>query len=128
LAAISMGQNLLRKNKERTSLTKGSTESEPSADQRMQLCRIEQLLTDGDAASVRLLDLHQDADGHWVASLSCGHSQHLRHQPPWQNRPWVMASTQRQARLGEPFLCGWCAQRETETINNESERCNQALF
>ncbi|MFB8831117.1 DUF3565 domain-containing protein [Azotobacter sp. CWF10] len=24
-----------------------------------------------------------------MAVLSCGHTQHLRHQPPWQNRPWV---------------------------------------
>jgi hypothetical protein len=115
-----MGQNLLRKNKERTSLTKGSTESEPSADQRMQLCRIEQLLSPGDANPVRLLDFHQDVDGHWVANLSCGHTQHLRHQPPWQNRPWVLAAKQRQARLGELFPCGWCAQQATESIQNEN--------
>ncbi|WP_372983133.1 DUF3565 domain-containing protein, partial [Marinobacter sediminum] len=21
--------------------------------------------------------------------MSCGHFQHVRHNPPWQNRPWV---------------------------------------
>jgi hypothetical protein len=92
-----MGQNLLRKNQEWTSLTKRSTESEPSADQRMQFCRDDQLLPRRADAPARLLDFHQDAQGHWVASLLRGHSQLLRHQPPWQNRPWVMATRQRQA-------------------------------
>ena len=34
---------------------------------------------------------HQDAEGHWVAELSCGHSQHVRHQPPFTLRPWVLS-------------------------------------
>jgi len=25
----------------------------------------------------------------WVADLACGHTQHVRHDPPWQNRTWV---------------------------------------
>ncbi|MBP8184645.1 MAG: DUF3565 domain-containing protein [Pseudomonas sp.] len=116
-----MGQNLLRKNKERTSLTKASTESEPSADQRMQLCPDTALLTCHATDSIRLLDFHQDAQGHWVASLSCGHTQHLRHQPPWQNRPWVLAAEQRQARLGKAFPCGWCRQRAADSTLNEND-------
>ncbi|MBT9530851.1 MAG: DUF3565 domain-containing protein [Pseudomonas sp.] len=96
LAAISMGRDLLRKNKERTSLTKASPESEPSPDKREQ--------------TPLLLDFRQDDQGHWVALLSCGHTQHLRHQPPWQNRPWVVDQQQRHALLGQPFPCGWCAQ------------------
>ncbi|EPN68410.1 hypothetical protein A245_03798, partial [Pseudomonas syringae pv. actinidiae ICMP 19096] len=28
--------------------------------------------------------------------LSCGHTQHLRHQPPWQSRAWVLDPVQRQ--------------------------------
>ncbi|MFZ2319381.1 MAG: DUF3565 domain-containing protein [Pseudomonas sp.] len=96
LAAISMGRDLLRKNKERTSLTKASPESEPSPDKRDQ--------------AALLLDFRQDDQGHWVALLSCGHTQHLRHQPPWQNRPWVVDQQQRHALLGQPFPCGWCAQ------------------
>jgi hypothetical protein len=115
-----MGQNLLRKNNERTSLTKASTESEPSADQRGKLCPDAQLLPNNPADSARLLDFHQDPQGHWVANLSCGHSQHLRHQPPWQNRPWVLAAEQRQARLGEDFPCGWCKQRVTDSTLNEN--------
>lgn len=84
-------------NKERASLPKGTRESEPSKDGRQ------------DEAGVRLLDFRQDEHGDWVAVLSCGHTQHLRHQPPWQNRAWVLDAEQRQAHVGEPFLCGWCA-------------------
>jgi hypothetical protein len=29
-----------------------------------------------------------DGEGHWVADLTCGHTQHMRHQPPWMERPW----------------------------------------
>ncbi|MBG4647725.1 DUF3565 domain-containing protein, partial [Pseudomonas aeruginosa] len=25
-----------------------------------------------------MIDFHQDEEGHWVAVLSCGHTQHLR--------------------------------------------------
>ncbi|BAU76429.1 Hypothetical protein ppKF707_0067 [Metapseudomonas furukawaii] len=42
--------------------------------------------------------------------LSCGHTQHLRHQPPWQSRPWVLDPERRAALLETPFPCGWCAQ------------------
>ena len=33
---------------------------------------------------------HQDDEGHWVADLVCGHTQHVRHNPPLSNRPWVL--------------------------------------
>jgi len=52
----------------------------------------------------------QDEDGHWIAELSCGHTQHLRHQPPWQSRPWVLDAQARQEKIGQSFRCGWCAQ------------------
>ncbi|MES2819897.1 MAG: DUF3565 domain-containing protein [Pseudomonadota bacterium] len=94
LAAISMGRDLLHKKEERASLTKASTESEPAVDRR---------------PLTRLLDFHQDETGDWVALLSCGHTQHVRHQPPWQSRPWVQDPEQRRARLGSAFVCGWCA-------------------
>ncbi|TBU89731.1 DUF3565 domain-containing protein [Pseudomonas dryadis] len=59
-------------------------------------------------AQQTLVDFRQDEDGHWVAVLSCGHTQHLRHQPPWQNRAWVLDETQRRAHIGQNFRCGWC--------------------
>nr|WP_238540202.1 DUF3565 domain-containing protein [Pseudomonas sp. GM84] len=46
-----------------------------------------------------------------MVELSCGHSQHLRHQPPWQARPWVLDPAQRAQRIGQAFACGWCAQQ-----------------
>ncbi|WP_421682076.1 DUF3565 domain-containing protein [Stutzerimonas urumqiensis] len=100
LAAISMRQTFLLENEERSSLTVARGDCEPGPDERD--------LTNGAAVSYPV-DFHQDPDGHWVASLSCGHTQHLRHQPPWQSRPWVLDPNQRRARLGQPFLCGWCA-------------------
>ncbi|MCQ2995297.1 DUF3565 domain-containing protein [Pseudomonas syringae] len=42
--------------------------------------------------------------------LSCGHTQHLRHQPPWQSRAWVLDPQQRLQKIGKGFRCGWCAQ------------------
>ena len=35
-----------------------------------------------------IVDYHQDEQGDWVADLACGHGQHVRHQPPFVNRPW----------------------------------------
>ncbi|WP_339522852.1 DUF3565 domain-containing protein [Pseudomonas sp. EA_35y_Pfl2_R111] len=114
LAAISMGRDLLLGNKERASLPKGTRESEPHADGRPS------------AALVRVLDFRQDEHGDWLAVLSCGHTQHLRHQPPWQNRAWVLDAQQRQTQLEKPFLCGWCA-AENSASEALIERSNQDL-
>jgi Protein of unknown function (DUF3565) len=48
---------------------------------------------------------HQDEQGHWVAELACGHNQHVRHDPPWQLRPWVLTEEGRRTRLGETLNC-----------------------
>ena len=109
LAAISMGRDLLLGNKERASLPKGTGESEPHADGRPS------------AAEAHIVDFRQDEHGHWVAVLSCGHTQHLRHQPPWQNRAWVLDAAQRQASIDKPFACGWCA-ASTERANVDSNK------
>ncbi|WP_238935152.1 DUF3565 domain-containing protein [Pseudomonas typographi] len=50
----------------------------------------------------------QDEHGHWFARLSCGHTQHLRHDPPWQQRAWVIDPEERARRIGQAFTCGWC--------------------
>ncbi len=66
-----------------------------------------------------IIDFTQDDDGHWVAVLSCGHTQHLRHQPPWQSRPWVLDARQRALHIGKSFHCGWCAQAVVnDTLGN----------
>jgi hypothetical protein len=38
--------------------------------------------------------------GHWMAELECGHNQHVRHDPPYVERPWVITEHGRQSRLG----------------------------
>jgi tellurite methyltransferase len=55
---------------------------------------------------------HQDELGAWVAELSCGHAQHLRHCPPWQNRAWVEHAQARQERLGTQLDCPYCNMAE----------------
>ena len=43
---------------------------------------------------------HRDDVDDWVAELSCLHHQHVRHQPPFRNRPWVESEQGRRARIG----------------------------
>lgn len=50
------------------------------------------------------LDEHQD----WVAELNCGHNQHVRHNPPWTNRPWVITRQGRLAKIGRSLNCKKC--------------------
>lgn len=56
----------------------------------------------------RIVGYHQDEEGHWVAELECGHGQHLRHEPPWQSRPWVVTETGRAQFLGTTLWCAKC--------------------
>ncbi|MCB9587841.1 MAG: DUF3565 domain-containing protein [Polyangiaceae bacterium] len=56
----------------------------------------------------KIAGYHQDTEGHWVAELECGHTQHVRHAPPWQERPWVLSEAGREAKRGEPLDCQFC--------------------
>lgn len=51
---------------------------------------------------------HQDEERHWVAQLGCGHFQHVRHAPPWVERPWVVTAAGRAGRLGQRLECRKC--------------------
>ncbi|WP_428234820.1 DUF3565 domain-containing protein [Gracilimonas sp.] len=51
---------------------------------------------------------HKDEQGDWVAELKCGHNQHVRHNPPWQLRPWVVSEEGRKSRLGTQLNCKKC--------------------
>jgi hypothetical protein len=55
-----------------------------------------------------IVGFHRDDEGHWVADLECGHSQHLRHNPPWYNRPWVITEEGRGQMLGQKLSCKLC--------------------
>ena len=56
----------------------------------------------------RIVGFHEDAEGHWVADLECGHGQHVRHDPPWQDRPWVQTAEGRAAMVGSTLNCVLC--------------------
>lgn len=56
----------------------------------------------------RITGFHQDAEQHWVAELQCGHTQHVRHDPPWQTRTWVVSVEGRESRIGDELNCLTC--------------------
>lgn len=51
---------------------------------------------------------HLDEENHWVADLACGHRQHMRHDPPWMERPWLLTEEGRRSRLGVELDCKRC--------------------
>ena len=50
----------------------------------------------------------QDEVGDWVMLLSCGHRQHVRHQPPFINRPWAVSEEGRRQHLDMVVTCTQC--------------------
>ena len=56
----------------------------------------------------QIIGFHQDPEHHWVAELECGHNQHVRHNPPWTNRSWVMTEEGRTRTLGHLLKCKKC--------------------
>jgi hypothetical protein len=56
----------------------------------------------------RIVGFHINAEQHWVAELECGHNQHVRHKPPWVNRPWVVTPEGRAKMLGQMLPCKTC--------------------
>jgi len=60
----------------------------------------------------RILGFHQDENSDWVADLACGHGQHVRHQPPFSNRPWVLTEKGRNLHLGQVLNCKKCEGQE----------------
>lgn len=58
----------------------------------------------------RIVGFEQDELGDWVALLECGHSRHVRHDPPWQAREWVTSAAGREGHLGTRLACRECAE------------------
>ena len=55
-----------------------------------------------------IIGFHLDDEQHYVAELACGHNQHVRHTPPWQNRVWVLTEDGRNEKLGVMLECKLC--------------------
>ena len=55
---------------------------------------------------------HLDEDGDRVAELDCGHGRHVRHRPPFVDRPWVVSGAGREAMLGAELDCVRCDRME----------------
>jgi tellurite methyltransferase len=53
---------------------------------------------------------HEDGEdpGVWVAGLACGHGQHVRHKPPFQEAAWVLSAEGRAGKLGVRLPCVLC--------------------
>ncbi len=51
---------------------------------------------------------HLDEIGDWVAELSCGHGQHVRHTPPFSVRLWVNHAEGRKSFIGFALNCRIC--------------------
>ena len=59
-----------------------------------------------------IVGFRQDDAGDWIAELACLHRQHIRHQPPFLERPWVMDASERAARIGSDWDCPLCDRAE----------------
>lgn len=59
-----------------------------------------------------IIGFHKDKEGDWVADLKCGHTQHVRHDPPWQLRPWVTRAEERIRYIGHKLNCKKCDRQE----------------
>ncbi len=60
----------------------------------------------------KITGYHRDEEDHWVAELDCFHGQHVRHKPPFVNRPWVETQEGRDSQLGTQLDCLRCDRLE----------------
>jgi hypothetical protein len=67
----------------------------------------------------RIVGFHQDEEGHWVADLECLHTQHVRHDPPWQVRPWVTTEDGRREFIGATLNCVICDRAATPRSDDD---------
>lgn len=56
----------------------------------------------------KVVGFHKDEEGDWVADLECGHTRHVRHNPPWMIREWVTTEKGRRKHLGMELNCKKC--------------------
>jgi hypothetical protein len=62
----------------------------------------------GERPPRRITGYRLDDEGQWIAELACGHTQHVRHDPPWQVRDWTQTVEGRAGHLGTTLYCAHC--------------------
>jgi Protein of unknown function (DUF3565) len=67
-----------------------------------------------------IVGFHEDELGDWVAELQCGHNQHVRHNPPWCQRPWVLTQEGRRTFLGYELSCPKCLRNEASDNSTQN--------
>lgn len=75
----------------------------------------------------KITGFHVDVENHWVAELDCGHAQHMRHDPPWMERPWVLTLEGRNSRLGHSLNCVRCDELAEKAAKALIEAARQAM-
>ncbi|PJK27409.1 DUF3565 domain-containing protein [Minwuia thermotolerans] len=60
----------------------------------------------------RITGFGLDDKGERFARLDCGHRQHVRHRPPFVERPWAESEAGRASMLGETLDCLRCDRLE----------------
>jgi hypothetical protein len=75
----------------------------------------------------KIVGFHLDEESHWVADLDCGHKQHVRHDPPMVERPWVLTPEGRQTRIGAVLKCKRCDEFAQEVARCLLEACAGAV-
>ena len=69
----------------------------------------------------KIIGYHQDEVGDWVADLECGHTQHIRHNPPLSFRPWVLTPEGRAQYLGYELNCKICDGEDIRALAAQDE-------
>lgn len=70
--------------------------------------------------SSKIVGFHLDQRREWVAELDCGHGQHVRHDPPFQDRAWVLTPEGRQGFIGILVACKVCDAETSSRAKNSS--------
>jgi hypothetical protein len=65
-----------------------------------------------------IIGFETDGAGDWAAMLQCGHRQHVRHKPPFQDRPWTLTALGRANRIGTPLNCVLCDEEQAEAAQD----------
>lgn len=55
-----------------------------------------------------IIDFDQDDEAYWRAKLTCGHYQHVRHDPPLITREWTLTADGRESKIGSELDCRKC--------------------